>query len=80
MPLPAASSRGDQILNAQSFEKQGYSYLLKEEDMNEESLEAAIDYVYRNKADYIEAMSKSPMNDAIGIIVDLINEAAAAKK
>ena len=80
VPLPAASSRGDQILNAQSFEKQGYSYLLKEEDMNGESLEAAIDYVFRNKTDYIEAMSKSPMDDAIGIIVDLINEAANSKK
>lgn len=76
IPLPAASSRGDQILNAQSFDKQGYSYLLKEEDMMEGNLKEAIEYVFRNKNDYIEAMSKSPMNDAISLIVNLINRAA----
>ena len=76
IPLSAAASRGDQILNAQSFEKQGYSYLLKEEDVTEQSLMEAVDYVFRNRIDYIEAMSKSPMNDAIDIIVGLINEAA----
>ena len=80
IPLPAASSRGDQILNAQSFDKQGYSYLLKEEDMNAANLKEAIDYVFRNKNDYIEAMSKSPMNDAISLIVNLINDAAKMSK
>ena len=78
IPLPAASSRGDQILNAQSFEKQGFSYLLKEEDMSDASLKDAIEYVFANRNGYIEAMGKSPMNDAIRIIVSLIN--AAAKK
>ena len=76
IPLPAASSRGDQILNAQSFEKQGYSYLLKEEDVTDKSLMEAVDYVFRNRTDYIEAMSKSPMNNAVDMIVGLINEAA----
>ena len=76
IPLPAASSRGDQILNAQSFEKQGYSYVLKEEDVTSESLTEAVDYVFRNRTDYIDAMGKSPMNDAIGLIVGLINDAA----
>ena len=28
IPLSAAASRGDQILNAASFEKQGYSYVI----------------------------------------------------
>ena len=77
IPLPAASSRGDQILNAQSFEKQGYSYLLKEEDVTDESLMESIEYVFRHRTDYIEAMGKSPMNNAIDIIIGLINEAAA---
>lgn len=80
IPLPAASSRGDQILNAQSFDKQGYSYLLKEEDMSDENLKEAIEYVYRNRTDYIDAMGKSPMNDAVAIIVKLINDAASSGK
>ena len=79
IPLPAASSRGDQILNAQSFKKQGFSYLLKEEDMTDESLMQAIEYVFGHKSEYIEAMGKSPMNDAISVIINLINEAAESK-
>ena len=80
IPLPAASSRGDQILNAQSFERQGYSCLLREEDLSDDSLMEAIEYVFRHKKDYIEAMSQSPMNNAIDIIVGLINEAAERSK
>lgn len=79
IPLPAASSRGDQILNAQSFKKQGFSYLLKEEDMTDESLMQAIEYVFGHRSEYIEAMGKSPMNDAISVIINLINEAAESK-
>src|SRR5690606_9211173 len=30
IPLPQGASRGDQILNADSFENQGYSYVLSE--------------------------------------------------
>ena len=40
----------------------------------------AIEYVFRHKKDYIEAMSQSPMNNAIDIIVGLINEAAERSK
>ena len=36
IPLPAAASRGDQILNAESFQKQGFSYLLPEEEITNE--------------------------------------------
>lgn len=79
VPLPSTSSRGDQILNAQSFEKQGYSYLLNEEDMTDENLKEAIGYLYRNREDYIDAMSQSPVSDSIGIIVGLINEAAQSR-
>ena len=38
IPLSAAASRGDQILNADSYKKQGYSMVLKEEDLTPESL------------------------------------------
>ena len=37
IPLSAAASRGDQILNARSFEKQGFSYVLEEEKLLPES-------------------------------------------
>lgn len=79
IPLPASSSRGDQILNAQSFEKQGYSYLLREEDVTDESLKAAVDQVFEHRSEYISAMRKSPMNEAIEIIINLINSEAKVK-
>ena len=33
IPLPADASRGDQLLNAESFRKQGYSMVLEEKDI-----------------------------------------------
>ena len=74
IPLSAASSRGDQILNAESFERQGYSYVLKEEVLNGESLLNAIETVYNNRKTYMEAMSQSKLNNSIETIVQLIKE------
>ena len=80
IPLPASSSRGDQILNAQSFERQHFSYLLKEEDLTCDSLLAAITETFKNRTSYIEAMAKSPLNNAIDIIINIINEAAGNRR
>ncbi len=74
IPLSAASSRGDQILNAESFERQGYSYVLKEEAITADSLLEAIETVYHNKKTYIEAMSQSKLNNSIETIIQLIKE------
>jgi UDP-N-acetylglucosamine--N-acetylmuramyl-(pentapeptide) pyrophosphoryl-undecaprenol N-acetylglucosamine transferase len=74
IPLSAKASRGDQILNAESFERQGYSYLLKEEDLSIAKLLEAIDTVVERKQDYINAMSKSELNNSIDTIVKLIKE------
>ena len=38
VPLSRKSSRGDQILNAASFEKNGFSIVIQEEDFNKNSL------------------------------------------
>ena len=76
IPLPAASSRGDQILNAESFERQGYSYVLKEEDLSLTSLLQAIHTVMEKKQDYISAMHKSELNNSIETIIDLIKNTA----
>ncbi len=74
IPLSANASRGDQILNANSFKKQGYSSVLPEEDITPESLLAAINDLYANKNTYIEAMANSSQTDAITAIVELIKE------
>ena len=75
-PLPAGASRGDQILNAQSFKKQGFSMVLPEEELTNESLYLAICNLYEHRAEYIDCMKKSSGNDSIKQIVALINEAS----
>ena len=74
IPLSAASSRGDQILNAESFERQGYSFVLKEEALTGETLLNAVDTVYNNRKSYAEAMSQSKLNNSIEAIVNIIKE------
>ncbi|RDY31239.1 undecaprenyldiphospho-muramoylpentapeptide beta-N-acetylglucosaminyltransferase [Lachnotalea glycerini] len=72
IPLSAAASRGDQILNAKSFQKQGFSAVLEEESLDTMQLIDTINEVYTNKATYINAMSNSKQADSIDIIINLI--------
>lgn len=74
IPLSAAASRGDQILNARSFEKQGFSAVIEEEALNNTILIDTIHEIYRNKAKYLDAMSRSKQSDSIDIIVNLIKD------
>ena len=74
IPLSANASRGDQILNARSFERQGYSKVLEEESVNAQTLQSAIREVYENRQTYINAMKKSSHTDSIGRILSLIQE------
>lgn len=77
IPLSAQASRGDQILNAASFEKAGYSIVIKEEDITDAKLLAAITEAYENQDKYKKAMEKSRLNNSIEKIIGLINDAAA---
>lgn len=74
IPLPAGSSRGDQILNAASFEAQGYSMVISEDDLTKELLIAKVQELYCNRNTYIEAMEGSEQSDAIKTIMGLIEE------
>lgn len=76
IPLSAQASRGDQILNAASFEKQGYSIVIQEEDITNEKLLAAVNDAYTNKDKYITAMKRSQLNNSIEKITGLISTAA----
>lgn len=76
IPLSAAASRGDQILNAASFEKQGFSFVIPEETLTGNLLIESIQKVFKNRNTYIEAMTKSKLNNSIQTIINLINETA----
>ncbi len=74
VPLPLNQSRGDQILNARSFEKSGYSIVIQDEDMSNEVILNAIHQLIENKDKYLEAMNKNLSKDAITMITDIICE------
>ena len=76
IPLSRAASRGDQILNAQSFEKLGYSRVLQEEELSPDRLKADIYKLFEEKERYISAMKKSPVKNGIAEIVRIIEGAA----
>lgn len=76
IPLSANASRGDQILNARSFENQGFSYVLEEEQLTGITLKNAITHVFEHRQSYIEAMEKSQQLNSIDTIIDLIQETA----
>lgn len=80
IPLSLAASRGDQILNAKSFDKSGYAKLLLEEDITDATLLDAINYVYNHRDEYIRAMECSKKHDSITMIVNMIEELAAEGK
>lgn len=76
IPLPSKASRGDQIINANSFKNSGYSYVLNQEDLNEISLISAINDVYKNKDAYISSMDLAQQTQAVEIIFELIEKTA----
>lgn len=74
IPLSASASRGDQILNARSFENQGFSCVIEEEQLTDELLIQSITNVYENRQVFINKMSESNQSDAVSIITKLITE------
>ncbi len=76
IPLSAKASRGDQILNARSFERQGFSMVLEEEDLSEKTLVPAVHTLYEERGAFIDAMRDSGQQDSIDTIISLIGEAS----
>lgn len=75
IPLSANASRGDQVLNARSFERQGFSMVLEEEEITDEKFLSCIRQLYENRQSYKDAMSRSRQQDSIDTIIDLIEAA-----
>lgn len=74
IPLPLSASRGDQILNAKSFEKQGFSMVLDEDSMTKEDFIKAIHELYENRDKFVLDMEKSDQSDAVRTVINLIKE------
>lgn len=72
VPLPAGSSRGDQLLNAASFESQGYSMVIQEDELTPELLVEKVQELYCTRQIYIDAMNSSMQMSSISSIMKLI--------
>lgn len=75
IPLGKNASRGDQILNAQSFKKQGFAEVIDEEKMTKGSLFDAINKVYDNRETYIENMKNSKASEGNKAVMEIIKAA-----
>jgi len=80
VPLSAKASRGDQIINAKSFEKQGFAMVLEEEEMTEKTLEQALREMGEKKVDYIKNMEKSGLSQGVKKVTEVICRYGKNKK
>lgn len=76
IPLSAKASRGDQILNADSFKKQGFSEVIEEENLTKELFIETVNNIYDNREKYIKAINEAGTTDAVSTILELIDEKA----
>ena len=73
IPLTLGQSRGDQIINAESFRERGFSAILDEKHMAEKFLDEVND-LYINRDKYTRAMGEVELGDAAKKIIDVILE------
>lgn len=71
IPLPTNGSRGDQILNARSFEDQGFSCVVEDASASAQIVRMSRE-LYENRGKYIAAMRASHQTDAIPAIMELL--------
>ena len=74
IPLPAEQSRGDQILNAESFALQGFSMLLPEGKMTPERLLNDIEILYNEREIFIANMTSHKQGDPTARVMEVLRE------
>lgn len=76
IPLSLSASRGDQIDNAKSFQKQGIAHVLMEEDLTDETFIEAVDRLVKDSPILKDHMKKFEANDSREKVIALIEEMA----
>ena len=72
IPYPMDASRGDQILNAESFRARGFSRVLQQEDMTPETLVQGVEQLYHDRGALYEAMATEPTANGIDNVLEQI--------
>lgn len=74
VPYPKEASRGDQILNAQSYEKRGLCRVLLQENMTADTLVAALEKTWADREALTKAVKAAPPADGTKRVLELIEE------
>jgi UDP-N-acetylglucosamine--N-acetylmuramyl-(pentapeptide) pyrophosphoryl-undecaprenol N-acetylglucosamine transferase len=74
IPLGTAASRGDQILNAESFEKQGYCKTLSQDGLTGTILAENVKRFFEERDKYIDAMKRAEPGKAIDRVLGAIGQ------
>lgn len=81
IPLPKASSRGDQLQNAAYFERKGYSSVLFQQDMTPETLREALLTLHESHEIFREAMNSAENKDGTDAVLrEIIHSIEQAPK
>lgn len=72
IPLSAAQSRGDQLLNATHFNKLGFADVLEEEILNEQKLSGNLLKLYNRRTEFIENMERASNFQTPEMMVNLM--------
>ncbi|MFP4162732.1 MAG: undecaprenyldiphospho-muramoylpentapeptide beta-N-acetylglucosaminyltransferase [Chitinispirillaceae bacterium] len=76
IPLGTGASRGDQILNARSFEKLGYSRVLLQDDLNTGTLIENIKILYKERHRHVDAMSRNDTRASKDKVLEVLKSSA----
>ncbi len=74
IPLENASSRGDQVLNAEYYSQRGVAKILREKDVNPKALSQAIKDFYSNLNTYQSAYNNAETINGREKVIELINQ------
>lgn len=75
IPLSGKASRGDQILNAASFEKLGYSMVLQEDKLDKKNLLKSVRRLYETHTDYIDKLQQADEGQALYRVLEILSGA-----
>ncbi len=74
VPYPKGASRGDQILNAESFRKRGLCHVLQQESMTADTLYEALLALWEDRETLTDNLTQAPPADGTERVLALIHE------
>lgn len=74
IPLSKQVSRGDQLLNAESFERQGFAHRLEEEQITDETFLQAVDRLHQEEETLKDSMNRYQVQKSKDRVIELLQQ------